>query len=146
MERWITCHRAVYPRECGGTPLPSGQRRFIVTPAVYPRECGGTPLPSGQRRASYGLSPRVRGNRGGVARDADYQRSIPASAGEPLQLVPGHPLAEVYPRECGGTVDLQLMLTCMVGLSPRVRGNLDPKRFTMSPLRSIPASAGEPRS
>ena len=34
----------------------------VTEPAVYPRVCGGTPLPQSFATRLYGLSPRVRGN------------------------------------------------------------------------------------
>ena len=71
-------------------------------------------------------------------------RSIPASAGEPRQGKSCQGRAEVYPRECGGTGATTWIGMDDGGLSPRVRGN----RRRACPLdahgRSIPASAGEP--
>ena len=54
--------------------------------------------------------------------------SIPASAGEPFSFQYGYALPEVYPRECGGT--------WFSARRVALRG---------CELRSIPASAGEPR-
>ena len=51
--------------------------------------------------------------------------SIPACAGEPKpQLRAGLP-DWVYPRVCGGTMDIATSAAIRWGLSPRVRGNLD---------------------
>ncbi len=52
----------------------------------------------------------------------------------------------VYPRECGGTANKWAERHYRRGLSPRVRGNHLPPYHTGTQLRSIPASAGEPRS
>ena len=72
-------------------------------------------------------------------------------------------MAEVYPRVCGGNADAHLCAACLVGLSPRVRGNvcmssstsvnsgLSPRvrgkqvapRSRLDVLGSIPACAGE---
>ena len=50
----------------------------------------------------------------------------------------------VYPRVCGGTIDSLLGLLYVQGLSPRVRGNLQPHHRARTGRRSIPACAGEP--
>ena len=56
------------------------------------------------------------------------------------------PRSWAYPRECGGTPLVTLMITFGVGLSPRVRGN-PPRRCDNRPrCGPIPASAGEPVS
>ena len=51
----------------------------------------------------------------------------------------------VYPRECGGTAVATAEAVQIAGLSPRVRGNLVGCVNTSSGIRSIPASAGEPK-
>ena len=73
-----------------------------------------------------GLSPRVRGNLPGPAAVNGGQRSIPACAGEPglRPIKSRHTL--VYPRVCGGTCIVIALETPLLGLSPRVRGNLCP--------------------
>ena len=53
---------------------------------------------------------------------------------------------KVYPRECGATVAVCASPSTMKGLSPRVRGNLNFRGPQGLPARSIPASAGQPRS
>ena len=50
----------------------------------------------------------------------------------------------VYPRACGGTAVGTGGLTALLGLSPRVRGNLGVVPIPGSPVGSIPARAGEP--
>ena len=116
----------------------------VYSLAVYPRVCGGTIVGIDSPRAVGGLSPRVRGNRGGSRIVVGRERSIPACAGEPprtqLQCWP----KRVYPRVCGGTACLKLNIQTLSGLSPRVRGN-HPRRPPLRPAaRSIPACAGEP--
>ena len=93
-----------------------------------------------------GLSPRVRGNLGGVARARLSERSIPACAGEPPPLIWVMSASMVYPRVCGGTIGVGANNDFFTGLSPRVRGN--PPTPTAKPrsARSIPACAGEPAS
>ena len=73
-------------------------------------------------------------------------RSIPASAGEPLQLYDAVKDWQVYPRECGGTLSNAKVLASRTGLSPRVRGNRLPPLVQQLVNGSIPASAGEPTS
>ena len=80
-------------------PLPFQSR-------VYPRACGGT---SGRIKVIsrvYGLSPRLRGNRGVPDQHGVVVRSIPAPAGEPMS-----PL---------------ISISSACGLSPRLRGNQYP--------------------
>ena len=113
-------HRGLSPRVRGNPPLGLGRslaRRSIPASAgepplmtkgkmvdpVYPRECGGTCLARGPRFRDAGLSPRVRGNPDHHDGPRRGQRSIPASAGEPLRHRQTAGPPRVYPRECGGT-------------------------------------------
>ena len=114
--------------------------------SVYPRVCGGTRRWRRYWTRGSGLSPRVRGNRGGLRRGRGMARSIPACAGEPSGQ---HTLgvdAGVYPRVCGGTATGRFQAVAGVGLSPRVRGNPRSPAMRSRPSRSIPACAGEPGS
>ena len=52
--------------------------------------------------------------------------------------------AGVYPRVCGGTPAFRVAREGLRGLSPRVRGNQLLSTHCRSPVRSIPACAGEP--
>ena len=91
-----------------------------------------------------GPAPRVRGNH---RRDHQHQRgrgSIPACAGEPGSARAMTATGAVYPRVCGGTFDLILLVHSALGLSPRVRGNLRSAVDEDTPGGSIPACAGEP--
>ena len=92
-----------------------------------------------------GLSPRVRGNllRGEVK--IITLGSIPACAGEPANEIFGRGNWGVYPRVCGGTTANMFMRIRSVGLSPRVRGNLERRPALSHVVGSIPACAGEPR-
>ena len=94
---------------------------------------------------TWGLSPRVRGNRLPPAGVEVLDRSIPARAGEPRTGTPAGRWPRVYPRACGGTGALDQRLVALNGLSPRVRGNLERERQDKRWGRSIPARAGEPR-
>ena len=132
----------VYPRVCGGTAYPTHRTAF--TRRVYPRVCGGT---RGRRRCRCrrpGLSPRVRGNLAEVPHAGAGPRSIPACAGEPRPSGYFRRGRRVYPRVCGGTRHRDHDCRPVWGLSPRVRGNQSQCGQMATPLRSIPACAGEP--
>ena len=86
---------------CAGEPFSPWAVK--LPGAVYPRVCGGTDKWAVKTRIIYGLSPRVRGNRGPAPAVSVTHGSIPACAGEPPRGG-GCPVAgEVYPRVCGGT-------------------------------------------
>ena len=129
------------PARAGEPPVPLPPGR----PAgVYPRACGGTV--SGAARAVYawGLSPRVRGNRGVGLEHHPRLGSIPARAGEPFQPSSMPCSIRVYPRACGGTTDERDAAEDFRGLSPRVRGNPPSTDCASGQSGSIPARAGEP--
>ena len=70
-----------------------------------------------------GLSPRGRGNLA-VGHDRHrIERSIPARAGKPALSAAGRLSSTVYPRAGGETVIAGRNRHCLVGLSPRGRGN-----------------------
>ncbi len=84
-----------------GEPHPAPKRgRFLP---VYPRVGGGTFSGLAYLPASGGLSPRGRGNPGPGEPHQWYCRSIPAWAGEPVQVVVSIISSPVYPRVGGGT-------------------------------------------
>ena len=91
--------------------------------SVYPRVCGGTFITNWPAQGTPGLSPRVRGNPPASPSGFYTQRSIPACAGEPREVVGRQVRQKVYPRVCGGTPYGVLPRSCVGGLSPRVRGN-----------------------
>ena len=111
---------------------------------VYPRVYGGTGLPLALALGSAGLSPRVRGNQQQRRALVRNRRSIPACTGEPL--IPGkvEKCIRVYPRVYGGTGEDAVPLIRVMGLSPRVRGNLYQHCHRHQQKRSIPACTGEP--
>ena len=92
-----------------------------------------------------GLSPRVRGNHTPALYAAGNIGSIPACAGEPVADDGGQVGYGVYPRVCGGTAGDYRFVSCLPGLSPRVRGNRIPGEAQLGDAGSIPACAGEPR-
>ena len=160
----------VYPRACGGTAVPV--TICDTTLGLSPRVRGNLVRSRARCYQFIGLSPRVRGNlllhRDWLTRAAGGG-SIPARAGEPSRLVTrrscsssqgsiparaGEPRTgakplrgrTVYPRACGGTVGPIIPQPNIMGLSPRVRGNLSDALFFVVAARSIPARAGEPDS
>ena len=86
----------------------------------------------------------MRGNLAHCVSPMPTLRSIPACAGEPRIGARINALDEVYPRVCGGTIARVSGSFARAGLSPRVRGNLNPLREIRRFRRSIPACAGEP--
>ena len=137
-----------HPVLAGSIPARAGEpqkgRRRARTDQVYPRACGGTQTSRVTSLLTWGLSPRVRGNRARSSSAASGPGSIPARAGEP-----GPPLrcggrTKVYPRACGGTELTPDATPLAQGLSPRVRGNRFVQRLVDPQVRSIPARAGEP--
>ena len=106
--------------------------------------CGGTYVDVAIVDWRRGLSPRVRGNPGGIAAYCGPLRSIPACAGEPGVSFPSRATPRVYPRVCGGTRPSLHSPFIQGGLSPRVRGNPPAIDLRVDERRSIPACAGEP--
>ena len=109
------------PACAGEPPLQPGAN---LISGVYPRVCGGTGTAAASSRTPIGLSPRVRGNRGGELGNGQGPGSIPACAGEPRPAAGSAGRSEVYPRVCGGTLPFSACDGAPLGLSPRVRGNL----------------------
>ena len=107
--------------------------------------CGGTETTGYQVFRRQGLSPRVRGNPAGDAKNSLFTRSIPACAGEPATPPSAMPSPTVYPRVCGGTAATMTYSGAIRGLSPRVRGNHWSVKDRLVCMGSIPACAGEPR-
>ena len=127
---------------CAGEPSSQPNRCHWYW--VYPRVCGGTVNSYLKDLASYGLSPRVRGNPTPSYHGALAQRSIPACAGEPWDTATTNQAFRVYPRVCGGTSSSSVTSSASHGLSPRVRGNPSWSSSQLLQHRSIPACAGEP--
>ena len=93
-----------------------------------------------------GLSPRGRGNLL-LPRSSDAgQWSIPAWAGKPVGALVIHSTPAVYPRVGGETPRRPPGRPTGSGLSPRGRGNPQPRRGDLAAVRSIPAWAGKPEN
>ena len=128
---------------CAGEP--SSESPSYAAERVYPRVCGGTIRWAALQGSPAGLSPRVRGNRRERWERVKQLRSIPACAGEPQRRRQSTPRRGVYPRVCGGTLNVPEGGQLVEGLSPRVRGNLQAWGCVIAPPGSIPACAGEPQ-
>ena len=129
-----------------GAGEPTTHLAHVYDGRDYPRRCGGTRQARLLWPRRRGLSPQVRGNRVAGAGEVGGEGTIPAGAGEPLDL--GGAVAEVkdYPRRCGGTGRRAKVTRNPKGLSPQVRGNqLGPVRHVAG-AGTIPAGAGEPVS
>ena len=129
---------------CAGEP-PT-RRRPLQPETVYPRVCGGTFSFCHCHCDGLGLSPRVRGNHRKRRNCILPTRSIPACAGEPKEHETQENKSGVYPRVCGGTVNVPRFFRFNRGLSPRVRGNRIVIVFKCVGRGSIPACAGEPHN
>ena len=127
---------------CAGEPVDLTP--YVAECTVYPRVCGGTGGEFKTFDPDPGLSPRVRGNHESGRWGTAQLGSIPACAGEPARPVRGGRLYSVYPRVCGGTLLIGGAVIYLLGLSPRVRGNLRQYMSRRYEERSIPACAGEP--
>ena len=132
----------------GSIPACAGEPRTGDAPStagrVYPRVCGGTGRKARSNYPARGLSPRVRGNRQAPDPLPETAGSIPACAGEPPKSPWRRRSLRVYPRVCGGTTGCRFIRASPMGLSPRVRGNLESKQHIKGAAGSIPACAGEP--
>ena len=106
--------------------------------------CGGTSCIESTRSKCSGLSPRVRGNPLSLERAPSIRRTIPACAGEPGHETFMPLITKDYPRVCGGTGHGLNARLRMLGLSPRVRGNLSAPEAGCISEWTIPACAGEP--
>ena len=127
-----------------GEPMASANR--CSGTMVYPRACGGTVLPLDGLECPGGLSPRLRGNLLGLVLSSHSTGSIPAPAGEPVELPRRVHHRGVYPRACGGTSGAVHFGNATGGLSPRLRGNHQGQPVQDGQPGSIPAPAGEPPS
>ena len=91
-----------------------------------------------------GRSPRARGNRGDRVAPHKRLRTIPACAGEPMDIKIDPLTGGDDPRVRGGTTEPDGDTISEVGRSPRARGN--PQRLLIAGggEGTIPACAGEP--
>ncbi len=120
------------------------KRGATITEAGLSPRVRGNHLSGHGRRPWHGSIPACAGEPSASVRRSIETRSIPACAGEPSRDPPGCIGAAVYPRVCGGTDNTDRKANPDLGLSPRVRGNLNSELMSVSYVGSIPACAGEP--
>ena len=89
-----------------------------------------------------GSSPRLRGTRMHAAQAKEFQRFIPAPAGNTSAPVPRPRPVPVHPRACGEHLPDGLHVGGSLGSSPRLRGTPVMRTVIRLPLRFIPAPAG----
>ena len=123
---------------------PKSPSDTTIVEKVYPRVGGGTGLCPPVQVGNIGLSPRGRGNRQLLPHAGVDAGSIPAWAGEPQMRRRWPSSWAVYPRVGGGTLRRNRVGRNHRGLSPRGRGNPQPRRTCHPFAGSIPAWAGEP--
>ena len=85
------------------TGKPMGSSRWGGGCGVYPRAYGETRVRQAPGGGDAGLSPRLRGNRRGMAVRCASPRSIPALTGKPRRGRRTDALVRVYPRAYGET-------------------------------------------
>ena len=105
--------------------------------------CGGNLIEDAHRTPQRGLSPLVRGKRLVSVDCGKLDGSIPACAGETRFNRELFFHEWVYPRLCGGNIEVNIRLFYVAGLSPLVRGKLLKPRHPPGSGGSIPACAGE---
>ena len=132
--------RGLIPASAGQTSSANASR---ASARAHPRECGADQSVVSVRMRHRGSSPRVRGRLRLVCHGVPLQGLIPASAGQTLFPVGGHPLAGAHPRECGADRYFGDRLGKAVGSSPRVRGRHVCKTCVSGARGLIPASAGQ---
>ena len=126
---------------CAGETL--WRRMSCAMGGVYPRLCGGNIEIIVDDVPFWGLSPLVRGKRCLSLCLPVPGGSIPACAGETLDLLLIFCLCWVYPRLCGGNCCSVALPLCWPGLSPLVRGKRQHHDTNIYTRGSIPACAGE---
>ena len=128
-------------------PAWAGETRYrrvrYAVSWVYPRVGGGNSNNRRLCRFVIGLSPRGRGKLSGVDTAGNTRRSIPAWAGETHYHIKPPSAKKVYPRVGGGNVGAGIIISDLLGLSPRGRGKPLAGVQKDSAQRSIPAWAGE---
>ena len=86
----------------------------------------------------------MRGNRIQSESALGDTRSIPTHAGKPATMRDRSDQIGVYPHACGETLNPTVALLDLVGLSPRMRGNLRQDGPNFFFQGSIPTHAGKP--
>ena len=142
-ERWDSNPRRRSIPACTGNPPTCGSS--TTRTRVYPRVYGE---PLSRTRAEclrLGLSPRVRGTHVPDVGAVACLGSIPACTGNPSSRAASETRPWVYPRVYGEPEVVDQTPAQEEGLSPRVRGTLEPRPGEAAGEGSIPACTGNPR-
>ncbi len=130
------------PARAGNSPPSSHVCRCG---SVHPRACGEQSFLSCLCLGIHGSSPRVRGTGRARCGGLDFNRFIPARAGNRPrregQAIP----SSVHPRACGEQNSWPPAPTSCGGSSPRVRGTGEGDLILHRIARFIPARAGNSR-
>ncbi len=110
--------------------------------SVHPRERGEHPTRCLAQHILHGSSPRARGTLQSRNTHGPGNRFIPASAGNTAGCTYGQQRRTVHPRERGEHSIPSIPGIRPTGSSPRARGTLTVRPWSRSPVRFIPASAG----
>ena len=139
----LVAHVRIIPARAGQT---SACPRMRTASTDHPRACGANSEDVRRLLWSVGSSPRVRGKPFSSIRAPHLTRIIPARAGQTQRqgrLQHGRP---DHPRACGANVNPWTSSESMVGSSPRVRGKPRQVQSSGTPVRIIPARAGQTRT
>ena len=117
----LWCSPGIIPACAGNTTC---RRLAAHADGDHPRVCGEHSIVIGAFKALKGSSPRVRGTRGGPAREGAWLGIIPACAGNTRHWRSRNVQKWDHPRVCGEHVRADLMDCLDRGSSPRVRGTL----------------------
>ena len=128
------------PARAGETQNPGKSAAEL---RVYPRTGGGNQTAGELGLRFEGLSPHGRGKLAKETVSVFHKRSIPARAGETGTADKPKYAPPVYPRTGGGNTNSGASARRSNGLSPHGRGKPLPPHCLATPLRSIPARAGE---
>ncbi len=130
------------PAGAGETPRATSSPRLV---RAYPRGRGGTRGGLDMAKRYGGLSPRARGKPAEPGSRLQLLGPIPAGAGETRRLRACRRRCTAYPRGRGGNYPSPILITALVGLSPRARGKLVLPMLRAMCRGPIPAGAGETR-
>ena len=143
-KRWGGYHRyrmrRIIPAHAGQTALTD---MIDYSHSDHPRACGANCHVCYCLSLGTGSSPRMRGKLNGVNQAANYQRIIPAHAGQTCSVLACIAVFADHPRACGANVDCAALAVSAAGSSPRMRGKRPLTEFNNSQIRIIPAHAGQ---
>ena len=135
--------RRIIPAHAGQTTsgLPGS-----VTSSDHPRACGANVEMHASLGSHVGSSPRMRGKL--ICRFCRRcrMRIIPAHAGQTTRTTSCPARYPDHPRACGANLGKIGSLFGSFGSSPRMRGKRRPRPCPRTPVRIIPAHAGQTNS